>query len=34
MAIEGALGSGFDDQFWQTDAVNPKSFGNPLTPYP
>src|SRR3954470_2941062 len=23
MAIEGLSGSGFDDQFWQTDAVNP-----------
>src|SRR3954447_22842935 len=23
MAIEGPSGSGFDDQFWPTDAVNP-----------
>src|SRR5215210_1606631 len=23
MAIEGTLRNGFDDQFWQTDAVNP-----------
>src|SRR5215212_470941 len=26
MAIEGPSGSGFDDQFWQTDAVNPGIF--------
>src|SRR3954451_362157 len=26
MAIEGPSGSGFDDQFWPTDAVNPGIF--------